>query len=82
MGIEYTSVRALAERLGTLPVELRAELRPRLLHAGSLVASAARSNASWSTRIPGAIRVGASFNSRTGGASIRVSAKKAPHARP
>jgi hypothetical protein len=82
MGIEHTSVRALAERMGTLPAELRTELRPKLLHAASLIASDARNRASWSTRIPGAISVSASFNSRTGGASVRVSARKAPHARP
>jgi len=81
MGIEYTSVRALAEAFGTLPAEMRAELRPRLKAAGGLVAAAARSNASWSSRIPGAIRVSTSFTSRTGGVSVRVDSQKAPHAR-
>jgi hypothetical protein len=81
MAIEYTSVRALAERFGTLPVEMRAQLRPRLKAAGGLIAAGAKSNASWSTRIPGAVSVSASFTSRTGGASVKVSAAKAPHAR-
>jgi hypothetical protein len=79
--ISTTGVRALAARMGKMPLELRRELRPRIKKAGGLIASDARSRAAWSTRIPGAIKVTATFNSRSGGASVRVSAKKAPHAR-
>jgi Bacteriophage HK97-gp10, putative tail-component len=81
MGIEFNSVRMLARDLGRVPVELRAELRPKLLEAGEIVARRARANASWSTRIPDAIKVQALFGRLTGGAVVRVDRSKAPHAR-
>lgn len=81
MAIYYDSVRLLARDLGRIPLELRQELRPRLKEAGEVIASEARSNASWSTRIPGAIRVQALFGRLTGGVVVKVDRNKAPHAR-
>lgn len=75
------SVRLLAAKLGSMPEELRKDLRPKLRDAGRIVQREAQANASWSTRIPGAITVGSSLTSN-GGAIIRVSRTKAPHARP
>lgn len=49
--------------------------------AAGPVASQAKANASWSTRIPGAITVGVSSSRRYPGAQIKVSKEKAPHAR-
>jgi hypothetical protein len=49
--------------------------------AAGPVAAQARSNASWSTRIPNAITVGVSSSRRYPGAQIKVSKDKAPHAR-
>lgn len=82
MPIEYSGVRELARALGRMPAELRLELRPELRKAGQIVADQAKANASWSTRIPGAISVSTSTTSRTGGVAVRVDHIKAPHARP
>jgi HK97 gp10 family phage protein len=49
--------------------------------AAGPVAAQAKTNASWSTRIPGAITVGVSSSRRYPGAQIKVSKTKAPHAR-
>lgn len=75
------SVRLLAAHFGRIPAELQAQLRPKLLEAARLVQVQAQANASWSTRIPGAISASSSLTGN-GGAVVRVSAAKAPHARP
>lgn len=80
--IDFTSVRQLAIAFGKMPPELRLELRPKLRAAGQIIANQAKANASWSSRIPGAITVTTSLTSRTGGVGIRVNSTKAPHARP
>ncbi len=68
---------AIAE-LRDMPKEIRKETRPALRRAAEPIAGAARGNASWSGRIPGAIRVVVLKR----GVEIRVNRKKAPHARP
>lgn len=82
-GVHITStVRELVAELGRVPVELRRELRPRLLAAIRPVQSEARANASWSRRIPDAIGITVRYGARSGGVLLRVNAAKAPHARP
>jgi hypothetical protein len=58
--------------------QVRSKTRPALKKAAEPMVAQARSNASWSTRIPGAIRLAVTAR----GVDIRVSSKKAPHARP
>lgn len=67
-----------ARDLRDMPKEIRRELAPTLRRVAQPIAAQARANASWSSRIPGAIRVAVLKR----GVSIRVSARKAPHARP
>jgi hypothetical protein len=62
--------------------KLQAALRRNLKAAAEPAAAQVRSNASWSSRIPGAVGVKARFTSRSPGVSIFVSRTKAPHARP
>lgn len=81
MGVEFTSVRTLAHELGSMPADLKLELRPKLRAAGQLVGDEAKRNASFSKRIPGAITVRTLFSSRNGGVSVSVNRRKAPHAR-
>ncbi|MFI2663736.1 hypothetical protein [Micromonospora carbonacea] len=66
--------------LREIPKTLRKELRPALKKTGDQVAQAARARASWSRRIPGAIRVKVLYGRRSG-VIITVNRKKAPHAR-
>jgi cation diffusion facilitator CzcD-associated flavoprotein CzcO len=64
--------------LRAMSKDVRKEIRPRIREAAQPMVAQAKANASWSTRIPGAIRM--SIAKR--GVDIKVSRKKAPHARP
>lgn len=75
-------VEELIKELGKIPKDLRTALRPGLREAGQEVAEDARRRASWSTRIPRAIRVSTTFSGRTPGVSVVVNKNKAPHGRP
>jgi hypothetical protein len=57
-------------------------LRKNLKTAAEPAAAQVRANASWSSRIPGAVGVQTRFTGKRPGVSIFVSRKKAPHARP
>lgn len=72
----------LRSDLGNIPKELRRQLRPGLRAAGLVVADDARRRASWSTRIPRAIRVSVTFSGRRPGVAVVVNNTKAPHGRP
>lgn len=71
------------KRLSDLPMNLRREVRPRAKQVVEIVATEARGNASWSSRIPGAISTSVTFaaTARFGG-TVRVDSVAAPHARP
>lgn len=67
--------------LRAIPREARRDLTPVLKRAGEGAAAQARANASWSTRIPGAIRVQVRYGRVRTGVLVRVAARLAPHAR-
>lgn len=71
-------LRRAAIDLRAMSTEVRREIRPALKKAAEPMVSTARANASWSQRIPGAIRLAVVKR----GVDIRVSKRKAPHARP
>ncbi|MEU8379780.1 HK97 gp10 family phage protein [Streptosporangium sp. NPDC048865] len=75
-------IRKLVRDFNKIPPDLRKELRPALKKGAQPILAEARSNASWSTRIPRATRIASSFTKRRGGVTIVVSAKRAPHGRP
>jgi hypothetical protein len=78
--IDGSEVLAFSLQLRDVPTELRPELRRNIIDAGELIASTARVNFSWSTRIPDAISVRVRFG--TGSAvQVVINAQKAPHAR-
>lgn len=66
---------------GKIPSEMRQEARPRLKRSADLVVAEAKRNASWSTRIPDAIRTRAMLAKRKQGVTIYVRSAKAPHGR-
>jgi len=78
MGVEHTSITNLARRLGRVPAGLRKELRPKLRAGAGSIKSDMQDRASWSTRIPAAIRTSDSGS----GVQISVDSAPAPHARP
>lgn len=81
--VEHHTVTMLARSLGKVPDELRKELRPQLRAAAEVIRRDMKARASYSTRIPGAIRLDVSFSGRGkgGGVRLRVDSKRAPHAR-
>lgn len=74
-------IRRLIRDLGKIPPSLRKSLRPAIRAAAQPIVSDARQRASWSTRIPGAIKVSQTFSGRRAGVRIVVSSRRAPHAR-
>lgn len=80
-GASGRDVAELAKALRTSAPAVRKMLPLRLRRAGEIVRAQARSNASWSTRIPGAIGLRAVTRGNTAGVLLRVSATKAPHGR-
>lgn len=81
-GIDQGELALLRREFGELPPELKRKLRPRLRSAGRVVVREAQRKASWSTRIPAAIRLVTRLGSRNAGLFIQVAARNAPHARP
>ncbi|MBB2914857.1 hypothetical protein FHS43_006169 [Streptosporangium becharense] len=75
-------LRGLIRDLGKLPDAVRKELRPALRRAGTRARTRAQGNASWSRRIPRAIRLQVSFAKRRPGVALSVNKNLAPHARP
>ncbi len=82
-GVEAPGVRVLAVKLEKMPLTLRSRLRPVVKAAAASVAAQAKTNAAFSSRIPGAISVRSKLGTElTGvGATVVVSAAKAPDAR-
>jgi hypothetical protein len=60
---------------------LTAALRKNLKAAAEPIARQAKSNASWSSRIPAAIAIGTAFTAKRTGVFVKANAAKAPHAR-
>lgn len=82
MSIDASELAYLADRLGMVPAEQRKTVRKVLREAGQEVRDAARSNASWSSRIPGSLRVRVAFTGPRPGVYVSAAASAAPHARP
>jgi hypothetical protein len=82
LGIDGREVAELAKVLRQTAPNLRKQLPKRLRRAGELVRTEARRNASWSSRIPGAIGLRAVTRGNRSGVLLRINAARAPHARP
>ncbi len=76
------SLDSLIADLGKMPADLRKELRPAMRKAAEPILRDAKSRASWSSRIPGAIGLTASFTAKRPGVRMKVNSARAPHARP
>ena len=78
--LEFDSVKELVGVLGRLGPEIRADLEPTMHDAGEILADRARSNASYSSRIPGAVYVRTPLSS-IAAVVVGVDAGAAPEAR-
>lgn len=82
MSVEFDGLRLFVSQLRGMPPEIRRGLRVGLRAAGQAGATQAKANASWSSRIPGAITLRTSTTAQSAGVFMRVNAAAAPHARP
>lgn len=80
MPLTVTGVAELVRAFGEVPAEVKAVLKPAVLEAGNLIGDQVKSNAGFSSWIPGAVKVSASFGSVTAGAKITVAERGFPHA--
>lgn len=74
-------LRAFIRDFEKFPPDLRKEMRPMLKRAGDVALLRARASSSWSTRIPGSLRVRVSFTKRSAGVTLTSNRNKAPHGR-
>lgn len=79
---EVSPLAQIAKDLRALEPETRKAIRPKLREAGRVVQQRAQHNASWSSRIPGTIKVVTSFRQNREGVTVRAGGPAAPHARP
>lgn len=80
MSVDRAQLQILIRDLGAMPPAVRRTLRPAVLEVSRPVLARMRAHASWSSRIPAAISVRPS--AAAAGVEFRVSAARAPHARP
>jgi hypothetical protein len=80
MSVDRAQLQILIRDLGAIPPAVRRTLRPAVLEASQPILARMRAHASWSSRIPSAISVRPSTTAA--GVEFRVSAARAPHARP
>lgn len=82
MSVEFDGLRILVRDLQGMAPDIRAGLRLAFRAAGQTGLTQAKANASWSSRIPGAITVRTSTTANSAGVYLRVNSDAAPHARP
>ena len=75
-------MKILATRLGMMPAELRPRVRAALKVSGESMRSRAAAQATWSTRIPKALKTRTRFAGSRPGVWVAASRNIAPHARP
>lgn len=80
MSIVVSGVAELVTAFGAAGPEVKAALRPGITEATHLIATEARSNASFSSYIPDAISESVSFSASGGGGIVKVAERGYPHA--
>jgi hypothetical protein len=80
--VEAKELQTLFFQLKAMEGSLQVELRRGIREAAAPMVAAVKANASWSSRIPGAVSAKPSFTAKRAGVTIQVNAKAAPEARP
>lgn len=80
--VDYSEISFFVEELRRAPKEIQPAIRKAVKEASKALVDDAKSRASWSSRIPSAIKTRVSFAKRGSGVTILVDRKAAPHARP
>lgn len=81
-GVDVSGFKFLLEQFADVPKELRPAIRRAVNEAASGFMADVKADASWSSRIPAAVRTKTSFSQRAPGVRVYVDASRAPHARP
>jgi hypothetical protein len=81
-GVDASQIEFLLEQFRDVPKELRPAIRKAVKSAADSFVSDVKADASWSSRIPNAVRIFTSFSQSRPGVRVRVDSKRAPHARP
>lgn len=82
VGFDVADLSKLANDLKSIDKDLRKDLMKRIRQAAEPVRQAVQAEASWSRRIPAAVRIRTSYAARGASVTVFVDAKKAPEARP
>lgn len=80
--VESRALMKLFAELKAMEGSLQVELRRGIREAAAPMVAAVKANASWSSRIPGAVKAKPAFTARRAGVTIQVNAGAAPEARP
>lgn len=80
--VDSSDLRKLYQDLKVAGDGLQIDLRRQIKKAGDGLVSAVKKEASWSSRIPGAVKVKTSFGAKNAGVTVYVDAGKAPEAAP
>lgn len=81
-GVDVGGFTFLLEQFRDVPRELRPAIRRAVGQAAQAFVTDVAQSASWSSRIPAAVRTKTSFSQTKPGVRIYVDSAKAPHARP
>lgn len=80
--VTSTDLRQLYVDLKAVEGNLRVELRKGITAAAKPIVAAVQREASWSSRIPAAVKAKTSFAAKSAGVAITVDSRKAPEAAP
>lgn len=80
--VTSTDLRQLYVDLKAVEGNLRVELRKGITAAAKPIVAAVQREASWSSRIPAAVKAKTSFAAKSAGVAITVDSRKAPEGRP
>lgn len=81
-GVDVSGFKFLIDQLRDVPRELRPAIRRAVAQAAQAFVVDVAQDASWSSRIPSAVRTKTSFAAKGSGVRVFVDSRKAPHARP
>lgn len=81
MLVDQSALRRHQAEIAALDRTAKNALRREMRGIGNEMAADAKTNASWSTRIPGAIQVRTRLTGKRPGVRIRVNSDQAPHGR-
>lgn len=81
ISVDLVNSRQVADALASISPKMRRGTTAAIVREGAPIVLDAKSNAEWSSRIPGAIKMTTKYGGRFPGIYVRVDSAAAPHAR-